>query len=95
MFLIFGCSLLTRPHTIKEEGVKYKALQSNIAKMRQYNIRKKISRKFSNPVTTPTFYYSLVKVLLNVKKIPFFHPNFYVNNFFLVFKEKSDIYQST
>ena len=54
----------------------------------QFKYYRKISKKFSDPSTSPKCYWTL----LNGRKIPCISPLFYDNKFITNFKEKSEIF---
>ena len=64
------------------------------AKQAQFECDKKISKKLSDPSTSPRCCRMLLKALLNGKKIPRISPLFHVNKFISNFKEKNEIFNS-
>ena len=65
-------------------------LQSSI-NFFQFKYYRKISKKLSDPSTSPKCYWTLLKTLLNGRKIPCIPPLFHDNKFITDFKEKSKI----
>ena len=68
-------------------------LQSSI-NFFQFKYYRKISKKLSDPSTSPKCYWTLLKTLLNGRKIPCIPPLFHDNKFITDFKEKSEIFNS-
>ena len=60
----------------------------------QFKYYRKISKKLSDRSTGPKCYWTLLKTLLNGKKIPCIPPIFHDNKFITDFKEKSEILNS-
>ena len=58
------------------------------------NYYRKISKKISDPSTSLRCCLTLLKTLLNGRKIPFISPLFQDNRFITDFKEKSEIFNS-
>ena len=61
------------------------------AKQRYFN---KISKKLCDPLTSTKCYWSLLKTILNEKKVPCIPPIFHNNKYVTDFKEKSEIFNS-
>ena len=55
---------------------------------------KKISKKLCDPLTSTKCYWSLLKTILNEKKLPCIPPIFHNNKYVTDFKEKSEIFNS-
>ena len=68
-------------------------LQSSI-NFFQFNCYKEISKKLSDPSTSPKCYWTLLKTLLNGRKVPCILPLFHHNKSITDFKEKSEICNS-
>ena len=68
-------------------------LQSSI-NFFQFKYYRKISKKLPDPSTSPKCYWTLLKTLLNGRKIPCIPPLFHDNKFITDFKEKSEIFNS-
>ena len=60
----------------------------------QFEYYRKISKQLSDPSTDPKCCWSLLKTLLNGKKIPCIPPLFQDNNFITDLKEKSETFNS-
>ena len=76
---------------------KFDALQAKLqssVNFFQFKYYRKISKKLSDPSTSPTCYWTLLKTLLNSRKIPCISPFFHDNKFITDFKEKSEIFNS-
>ena len=77
--------------------VMFKNLQNQLnqsvhtAKQKCFN---KISKKLCDPLTSTKFYWSLLKTILNGKKVPCVHPIFHNNKYVTDFKEKNEILKS-
>ena len=75
----------------------FKNLQNHLiqsihtAKQRNFN---KISKKLCDPLTSTKCYWSLLKTILNEKKVPCIPPIFHNNKYVTDFKEKSEIFNS-
>ena len=61
------------------------------AKQKYFN---KISKKACDPLTSTKCYWSLLKTILNEKKVPCIPPIFHNNKYVTDFKEKSEIFNS-
>ena len=61
------------------------------AKQRYFN---KISKKLCGPLTNTKYYWSLLKTILNEKKVPCMPPIFHNNKYLTEFKEKGEIFNS-
>ena len=68
-------------------------LQSSI-NFFQFKYYRKISKKLSDTSTSPKCYWTLLKTLLNGRKIPCISPLFHDNKFITDFKEKREIFNS-
>ena len=55
---------------------------------------KKICKKLCDPMTSTKCYWSLLKIILNKKKLPCILPIFHSNKYVTDFKEKSEIFNS-
>ena len=53
---------------------------------------KKISKKLCDPLTSTKCYWSLLKAILNNKKVPCIPPIYHNNKYVTDFKEKSEIF---
>ena len=54
----------------------------------------RISEKLNNPITTIKYYWSLIKTLLNGKKVPCVPPIYDNNRYVTDFKEKCQLFNS-
>ena len=61
------------------------------AKQKYFN---KITKKLCDPLTSTKSYWSLLKTILNVKKVPCVPPIFHKNKYLTDFKETSEIFNS-
>ena len=68
-------------------------LNQFIQKAKQ-NYLSKVAKKLSDPSTSTKCYWSLLKTLLNDKKIPCIPPIFHNNKYIADFKEKSEIFNT-
>ena len=68
-------------------------LQSSI-NILQFKCYRKISKKLSDPSTSPKSYWTLSETLLNGRNIPCTPPLFHDKKFITDFKEKSEIFNS-
>ena len=68
-------------------------LNQFIQKAKQ-NYLSKVAKKLSDPSTSTKCYWSLLKTLLNDKKIPCIPPIFHNNKYIVDFKEKSEIFNT-
>ena len=53
-----------------------------------------ISKKLCSKATAPKYYWSLIKTMLNDKKVPCILPNFHDNKFITDFSKKVDLFNS-
>ena len=58
------------------------------------NFLNNLAKKFSDPSTSTKCYWSLLKTLLNDKKMPCIPPIFHNNKYIVAFKEKSEIFNT-
>ena len=63
----------------------------HIARQKYFN---KISKKLCDPLTSTKCYWSLLKTILNEKKVPCIPPIFHNNKYVTDFKEKSETFNS-
>ena len=76
---------------------KLEALQAKLQSLInffQFKYNRNISKKSSDPSTSPKCYWTLLKTLLNGRKISCIPPLFHDNKFITNFKEKSEIFNS-
>ena len=64
---------------------------THTTKQKNFN---KISKKLYDPLTSTKHYWSLLKAILNGKKVPCINSIFFNNKNVTDFKEKSDIFNS-
>ena len=77
---------------------KLDALQDKLARSAsffQFEYYSKISKKLSDPSTSLKCFWTLLKSLLNGRKIPWVRPLFPNNKFVNDFKRKSEIFNSS
>ena len=75
----------------------FKNLQNHLnqsIQIAKQNYVNKIAQKLGDPNTSSKCYWSLLKTLLNGKKIPCIPPLFHVDKFIVDFQEKSEIFNS-
>ena len=70
-----------------------KLLTATIEKSKKYYYTR-ISTKLMDPTTSPKAYWSLLKTVLNNKKIPCIPPIYHNNNYITDFKEKAQIFNN-
>ena len=85
------------PSNNTDNLLMFKNLQNQLiqsihtAKQKYFN---KISKKLCDPLTSTKCYWSLLKTIVNEKKIPYIPPFFHNNKYVTGFKEKSEIFNS-
>ena len=58
----------------------------------KYYVR--VSKKLSDPATTPKSYWSILKTFLNNKKLPCISPLLHENKFIIDFRSKAEIFNT-
>ena len=77
---------------LMSKNLQNQSIQSiHTAKQRYFN---KISKKLCDPLTSTKCYWSLLKTILNEKKVPCIPPIFHNNKYATDFKEKSEVFNS-
>ena len=71
-----------------------KAKLQNSINYFEFEYHRKISKKLSNPSTSPKCYSTLLKTLLNGRKTPYIPPLFHDNKFITDFEKKSKVLNS-
>ena len=71
-----------------------KAKLQNSINYFEFEYHSKISKKLSNPSTSPKCYWTLLKTLLNGRKTPCIPPLFHDNKFITDFEKKSKVLNS-
>ena len=71
-----------------------KAKLQNSINYFEFEYHRKISKKLSNPSTSPKCYWTLLKTLLNGRKTPCIPPLFHDNKFITDFEKKSKVLNS-
>ena len=107
IFLIFFCICIAKKEDVEVKwniGLKWvkgitsdalqAKLQSSINFLKSNYYYRKISKKLSDPSTSLRCCLTLLKTLLNGRKIPFIPPLFQDDRFITDFKEKSEIFNS-
>ena len=84
---MLSCKLLDKLDALQTK------LQSSI-NFFQFEYYREISKKLSDPSTSPKCYWALLKTLLNGRKIPCIPPLFHDNKFITDFEEKSEVFNS-
>ena len=69
-----------------------KSKSNNYARLSNYYAR--LSKKLSDPTTSPKSYWSILKTFLNNKKIPCIPPLLHDDKFITNFKEKAEIFNN-
>ena len=65
---------------------------SDLIETRKQNYYFRLTEKLRDRNTSSKVYWSLLKTLLNNKKIPCISPNFYENDFFFDFQKEAEIF---